>query len=250
MLIVGRDKSDIIRHLPDKFLFIDDGALIDQLTLPKRRKVVVLDVFKHSLNPLKGIDYKRAREFLSLLNAIFPEGESTLTRRASNFALLQALCDNPTRLDNLIIPDKSDNGSMDAHQKIQTLLLSPVLKPFLTRATNFSLDGIILARLDHTLAPFDRFVIANLLISNYAGPVVIPDYGRYACAFHGELIDEGRLRAGVNFLDETPLKDKLLLMEEKLARRCLSDDAEVLAQYAGHMRGTNAFTDFVSHAVS
>lgn len=164
-LIVGTKKQPIIQNLPDAFLLIDDGELIDAVELPKRRTVTIFDPLVHAFNPLKGMNYRRARDFIAVLDAVFPEGESTLTRKNSNFVLLEALLNKPKRLDTLI-PAKSDSAYVDARQKIQTLLFSPTLKNVLTRPTNISFKGIMLAKLNRAeLGDFDCFVLANLLIS-------------------------------------------------------------------------------------
>ena len=253
LLIVGSDKSEIVDHLPEAFLYIDDAI---DIPIPRRRKVTRFDLSTHAFNPLRDMTYTRARAFIGVLDAVFPEGEDTLTRKSSNFALLNALLAGPTRLDRLVPrPGKAvkDTGALDAHQKIQTLLLSPVLKRFLCNPTNFSLQGIVLAQLDRSrLSEFDCFVIANLLISNYPGQVVIPDFGFYACAFHSSLIRQRRLIAGVNFLDEVPaLKNNLLLIETKLARHASAGDAEILADLcSGFARGQKGHTDFIQDAVS
>ncbi|MDZ4761219.1 MAG: hypothetical protein SGJ21_09125 [Alphaproteobacteria bacterium] len=251
-LIVGNDKTIFLDHLPETFLIIDDGAIVDQIPLPARRKITQLDLDFHSFNPLKDIDYRRAREFIAVLDAVFPEGEDTLTKKTSNFALLNALLAQPTRLDKLIPrPSKNDAGAIDAYQKIQTLLLSPGLNRFLCNPTNFSMDGIVLARLDRAqITDFDAFVIANILISNYQADIVVPDFGFYGCSFHVSLIRQNRLIAGVNFLDESPLKNQLLLIGKKLARRSTAKDAATLASYSRLLPGTNAFTDFIQTAIA
>ncbi len=161
VLIVGSNKSDLIEYLPDTFLIVYDGELT--VPLPERRKVTRLDLSQHAFNPLKNINYKRARDFLAVLNSVFPEGENTLTKKSANFVLLKALLSHPTRLDKLLTkPDKNDPGALDAYQKIQTLLLSPTLRPFLCKPTNFSLQGIVLASLDPAIiTEFDAFVIGK-----------------------------------------------------------------------------------------
>jgi hypothetical protein len=243
-LIVGSNKTPILQHVPDRYLFIDDGPLIDALDLPTRRTVTVLDFTKHSFNPLNDMTYSKAREFVSALDAVFPEGENTLTSRNSRFILLKALLDNPKRLDKLIEESKE---TMDAYQKIETLLLSPVLKNVLNRPTNFSFKGTIIARLNRAeLGDFDCFVLGNLLISQYAGTVVIPDFGFYACPFHMKLIRQNRLVAGVTSFDEvSKLRSQLLLIETKFGSHCTPDDAETLALYAGIAPDTNAYSDFI-----
>lgn len=253
MLIVGKNKSPLLKCLPETFLIIDDGLIIDKLTLPKRRKITHFDYKTHSFNPLKDIDYRKARDFIAILDAVFPEGANTLTKKNASFSLLTALLDKPTRLDNLLSPSKTDAGQQDAYQKIQTLLLSPVLKRVLSGPTNFPVKGILLARLNRAeLGDFDCFVLGNLLISQYQGHIVIPDFGFYAAPHHMSLIRQNRLVAGVNFLDE--LADQLrygaLLMDRKVPSHATFDDAETLAVYSGLSRGTNKFSDFVARAMA
>lgn len=252
-LIVGADKSPILQHLPERFLFIDDGPLIDRLTLPKRRAVTVFDPAEHSFNPLKDMTYHRAREFMAVLDAVFPEGSETLTRRYSNFFLLRALLSSVEKLDRLIPePAKKDAAAQDAYQKIQTLLLSPVLEPVLNRPTNMSFKGTIIARLDRAvLGDFDCFVLGNLLVSQYDGPVVIPDLGFYQTRFHTSLIRQDRLIAGINSFDEVPeRRNQLLLIRDKEPSQCTAEDAKVLALYAGLEPGTNRYNDFIWSAIS
>ncbi len=113
------------------------------------------------------MDYRLAREFLAVMDAIFPESVDTLTRKNSNFVLLETLLDHKSGyLNTLLEPDRKDAAQQDAYQKIATLLLSPVLRSVLCRPTNFSLRSIVIARLDRAkLGDFDAFVLASLLIS-------------------------------------------------------------------------------------
>ena len=255
MLIVGTDKSPILDHPPQSFLLIDDGPLIDRLTFPKRRKITRFDPANHAFNPLAKIDHKRARDFLTILNAVFPQGENTLTRGNADTFLLEALADNPTCLDSLISQptDLKDTGHVEAYRKVRTLLLSPVLKRVLCNPTNLTFKGILLARLNRAeLGDFDCFVLGNLLIGQYPGPVVVPDFGFYAVPSHMSLIRQNRLTAGVNFLDEVPdkLRQRLLLMPAKIGSHATFDDAETLAVYAGLARGTNEFNEYVHAAMA
>ena len=250
MLILGKNKELLLEHLPSSFLVIDDGNFIDQIQIPARRKITRFDFKKHFFNPIKDISYRGARDFIAILNAIFPEGENTLTRKNSNFALLSALLAKPKSLDRLLAPSE-DAGVQDAYQKIQTLLLSPVLRRILTGSTNFSMKSIVLARLDRkVLGDFDAFVIGQLLLGQYPGHIVVPDYGFYACPFHIPLVRERKLFAGLNFLDEVSEDiKKQFLLGEILPSHALYDDAETLALHAGIARGTNAFLDFVNNAL-
>lgn len=225
--------------------------MIDALTIPKRRKVTYFDYTQDSFNPLKGMDYRKARDFVAVIDSIFPEGENTLTKKMSRFALLSALLavPKPKFIDRIFHRQTDDNA--DAYRQIQTLLLSPVLKNVLCNPTDASLNGIVLARFPRaTLGDFDSFVLANLLIANYKGHVVIPDFGFYACPFHSSLIRQNRLIAGINSFDEVPdFRNQLLLMDEKIAKRCTYEDAEVLANYAGFGPAITGHSDFIQESI-
>jgi tripartite-type tricarboxylate transporter receptor subunit TctC len=127
--------------LVGRFL-IDDGSIID--AIPKHNSFTYFDVNRHSLNILEGMNYRKARNFVAMLDAVFPEGENTLTRKNSNFLILKTLLSQPKDLQTLIQVDKKDPASVDADQKIQTLLLSPHLKNVLTRQAVCNLDGTVL----------------------------------------------------------------------------------------------------------
>lgn len=254
-LIVGSRKTAILEHIPDgDFLLIDDGPIIDQIDQIHRR-ARLFDVAKHSFNPLKDISYRKAREFISVIDAAFPEGENTLTNRNARFQLLTALMESPTRLDRLVSDAKDTH---DAWQKITTILLSPVLNAVLNGSPrlSFPFTGTILARLDRAaLGDFDCFVLGNLLIAEYPGTIVIPDFGFYAHQAHKALIRQGRLVAGVNFLDEAPqLRNALLLIETKVPSRSTIDDAKTLAAFSGLRpdlsRDDNEYNRFVDAALS
>lgn len=253
-VIIGANKAPILECVPaSSFLFIDDGALIDALQLPARRKVTLFDIAKHRLNPLHGMDYRRARDFVSVMGAVFPEGADTLTKKNADFVLLNALLDPPLYLDKLLQPDKKDAARQDAYQKIETLLLSPVLRSVLCGPTNFSLRGIVLARLDRAvLGDFDAFVVASLLISQFKGQVIIPDFGFYGREHHVALVRQGRLIAGVNTLSElpVPLRQALLTIPNKIASRATYEDAEILARYEGLVPRSNAHNDFIKGAMA
>lgn len=247
-LIVGSRKSAVLDRLPDTFLLIDDGALIDALDIPDRRKVTFFDTARHSFNPVKDIDYLRACAFVDVLKAAFPEGDNTLTKAAFEYQVLDALLDKPKGLATLV---KDTKDTAYAYQKVQRLLLSPVLKDVLTRPTNLSFKGTILARLDRAaLGDFDCFVLGNLLISQYAGQVVVPDFGFYAHAGHAGLVRQKRLVAGVNTLSEAGgLRQLLLTVDRKVASHSTAEDAKVLALYAGLIPGFND-SDFIATCIS
>lgn len=244
MLVVGKNKSELFRHLPDRFLFLGSA----DITVPKRRKLVRLDPSTHSYNPLKGMDYIKARQLISIFRDLFPEGGETLTKSSGLVFILSALLSHPRSFERLIPPPGDNPGHRWAYDKVQEILLSPYLRHFLTNPTNFSFDGVIVADLDH-LPDFDKFLIGNLLIANYPHTIIIPDYKAYASGFHRGFLD--RMRIGVNFLDEVPkLRNDLLLMEVKLARECTASDAEILADYcSGFRRGTDGHSTFIERSI-
>lgn len=247
-LIVGANKSDFSSLLPERFLLIDDGEISDALTFPSEFRVERLDLSKHHYNPLKGIDYRRARQLSETIYAAAPQGENTLTVRNGKRALTRLLLDcssNPSaRLDKLH-RNARDPFITEANATVDDLLLSPVVRQFVaTKATNFHLDGIVLAKLDRrVLSDIDAFFIGNLLISAYQGQIVVPDFGFYACLFHVSLIRQDRLIAGVNFLDEAPaMRNVLLGIKDKRGAACTAEDAETLASYCSKFaRGTEGF---------
>lgn len=230
-LIVGFDKQPILQHIPqDDFLLIDDGPLIDALPVRARR----FDIGKHRFNPLKDMDDRKAASFIAVLDGAFPEGANTLTRRYSNHYLFKQLLNNPRRLDRLTAPSK-DPYERDAHEKIERLLLSPVLENVLNGPDLFRFEGKIAARLDRAkIGDFAAFVLGNLLIAQAQGTVIVPDFGFYALPSHVELIRQGRLVAGINSFDELPgMRNHLIQMERKIPSRTTLDDAELFARLNG-----------------
>lgn len=257
MTIIGTNTAKILEHLPETFLIIDDGPIIDQLPLPKTWReissappITLFDPNCHSFNPLKDTkdNYLKRFEFEALLNSIFPAGENTLTKSTFLHQVMEAMTEGRQDLATLIEDTKD---TQYAYQKIQRLLFSPVLKNVLCKPTNFSMKGTVVARLNRKeLGDFDCFVLGNLLIAQYQGHIVIPDFGFYACPQHKSLIREGRLTAGVNFLDEVPDLRNQILLSDTLGAHATFDDAETLAVYAGLPRGTNAFQEYVARAMA
>jgi hypothetical protein len=106
----------------------------------------------------------------------------------------------------------------------------------------------IVARINRAkLGDFDAFILGSLLVSQYPGQVVIPDFGFYARDFYSSLIRQNRLAVGVNALTELDRKmqQMVLLMDDKAGRQCTFEDAETLAKYARLVPSTVAFSDFV-----
>jgi hypothetical protein len=115
MLVLGSDKTDtILEQLPESYLLIDDGTVIDALTFPTKRrqrsklpKITVLDLSTHAFNPLDGMNYRRAEDFVSLINDAFPGGKDTLTKQGSAIALMDILLSQKaTSLKDLTLTSK------------------------------------------------------------------------------------------------------------------------------------------------
>jgi hypothetical protein len=216
---------------------------------PKGR---VFDPLKHCFNPLRGLDYKRARELAELLYTISPQGDNTLTVRNGKRALLKALL-KANRLDRV----KGPKGDEEVGALIADILVSPVLRKVLcTDGQDFSFSGPnakISARINRVeLGDFDALVLGLLLMSHFEGQLVVPDLGFYGRDIHSRLIREERLIAGVNFLDELPhdLRKAVLLIGNKVPAGTTVEDAEELAKYERLPRRTNGFIDFVANATA
>ena len=92
---------------------------------------------------------------------------------------------------------------------------------------------------------------ANLLIQQYPGPVVIPDFGFYSCPFHVDLIRQNRLVVSVNALDEVPrFRNALVQFERKIGSRTTPEDAAILADYLGLTPHTVAHNDFIHRSIN
>lgn len=251
MLLIGSaDKSQqFLDNAPQRFLLIDDGPIAD-IFLNEFPNAKLFDVSKHSFNPLKNLDYKGARDFASLVYSLSPQGENTLTVRNGRRALLKLLLTKPARLDRL--PDPSGDAELEATGMIDELLLSPALRSVLCNPTNFPFKGVVIARLNPAeLGDFDCLVLANLLIGQFKGHVIVPDGGFYLRDFHTSLIRQGRLTVGLISLSEVSrtLQQAVLAIKDRHAVGCLFDDAETLAKYEGLSRDTNGYSDFIRDAM-
>jgi hypothetical protein len=231
LLVGSADKTERLLNLtPHGFLLIDDGPIAD-VFLSRFPRAKLFDPTQHSFNPVKGIDYKRARDFATALYTASPEGKDTLTVRNGKRALTRLLLANPTRLDRLTSSSEADT---EALATIEDLLLSPVLRRVLCKPTNFSFKGSVVAKIDRAqLGDFDAFILASLLIGQSQGQVIVPDFGFYGRPLHTILIRQDRLIAGINFLTEleSSLQQAVLTMEEKTAYRTTTEDARNLLPY-------------------
>jgi hypothetical protein len=253
-LIIGtNDKTDRLLELARPgFLLIDDGE-IASVFLEQFPQAHVFDPLTDGFNPLKDIDYKRARDLAALLYAITPAGQDTLTARNGRRSLVKLLLE-ADRLDRL-----SKHADQEAAAMIDDLLLSPVLRSVLCgdRQFNFSVGTnrrrSIIARLDRAvIGDFDALVLGSLLLGLYKGQVIVPDGGFYLKDMHISLLRQNRLILGGNFLDELPakLKNAVLLIKDKTAVGCTWEDAQTLAAYARLTPNTTSHSEFVQRSIA
>jgi hypothetical protein len=239
-LFVGLSKEV---ELPSNgFLFINDEIP----EVPDWKRPKIFDPLKHGFNPLKDIDYRKAREIADVLYTVYPQGENTLTVRNGKRALLKALLQSQS-LDKI-------KGDDEVSGMIGDILASPVLRGVFCEGRRFTFNpkSANLARINRAeLGSFDSLVLGLLLIAQFKGQLVLPSFGFYGRDAHVNLIEEERLIAGVNTLAELPplLRQNLLLVSEKVASGAIADDAEELAKYEGLARGTNGFMDYVAKAI-
>jgi hypothetical protein len=261
LLIGTADKTErLLSITKPRFLLIDDGPIADAFLahFPKAR---LFDPAHHSFDPLKGMDYKRARDFADTLYSASPGGENTLTVRNGRRALVRLLVARPRRLTDLPSPvDTKDDVEKEALAMVEDLLLSPILRQVLCAPKpNFRIgEGTTVAKLDRAqLGDFDAFVLASLLIGQHEGQIVVPDFGFYGRPLHMSLIRQRRLTAGVNALSELKksdgLSEALLTFPNKYGQACTYKDAVELANAKGLVpdltRVDNDYNNFIRAAV-
>lgn len=256
LLLGTADKTERLLDITKpRFLLIDDGPIADAFLahFPKAR---LFDPAKHSFNPLRGMDYKRARDFADTLYAASPGGQATLTVRNGRRALVRLLLAGPSRLSDLPAPEETkDDAEKEALGMVEELLLSPVLRSVLCgggKPFRFG-EGTTVARLDRAvLGDFDAFVLGCLLIGQHKGQVILSDGGFYLRDLHMSLVRQERLTVGCNFMGELPsrLQHAVVLFDNPSMSHTTFKDAALLAQHAGLIEGTNAFSEFVRQAVS
>lgn len=212
---------------PGGFLYIDDDL---PPVLPNNRRV--FNPTAHCFNPLKHIDYKRARSLADTLYTLYPQGENTLTVRNGRRQLLHALL-NSKRFNEI-------RAGEEAQGVIDDILASPLLRRVLTHKKHqFTFNPKIktFARINRAeLGDFDALALGLILMNYYKGQLIIPDFGFYGRDAHTNLVRENRLIAKVNYLDELPLRIRraCLLIKDKEARGALYDDAVLYAKLKGY----------------
>jgi hypothetical protein len=99
--------------------------------------------------------------------------------------------------------------------------------------------------------PRSRDILGSVLISQFKGQIVVPDFGFYARDFHTSLVRENRLIAAVYSLAELDEKlRQMCLLMEKTPLQCTWDDAQTLARYEGLVPGTVGHSAFVEAAMA
>jgi hypothetical protein len=245
-LYVGFSKE--IELPKGSFLFIDDEVR-------EHPKAKVFDPLKHSFNPLRHLDKKKARALADVLYTVSPQGENTLTVRNGRRALAEALT-GAKRLDNVQVRSNVKGVKEEVEGMIDELLFTDVMREVLCSENDFAFTGKntkVFARVNRAeLGEFDALVLGLFLMAHFKGQIIVPDFGFYGRDAHVSLIREGRLIAGVNTLAELSprLRQAVLLIKCKEASGATVDDAEVLAAYARLTRGTNAFNEFVQDAIA
>lgn len=238
LLLGTADMTDaLIERARPGFLLIDDGPIADAFSEQFRARA--FDPAQHRFNPLRGLDYKRACDFVSVMQAAFPAGQDTLTKEGAWDALLGALLEKPRRLDHMLTEESKDPGYLSAQRMVRRVLRSPVLEKVLCGPPNFSFKGSVIVRINRAeLGDFDALILALLLIGQAKGQVIVPDGGFYLRPLHMSLIRQDRLAAAVNTLaelgrEDDPFRLRMEAIEDKEGRGCVYKDAVALASYAG-----------------
>jgi len=238
------------------------GYLLIADTVPEARGAQVFDPQKHDFDALHNLDYRGICDFVDSIDALFPGGETTLTKESGLGYIAQRLTTRLTSLADLIPPPPEKNapsGHVWAHEKMQRILLSPVLSRVLcgTEPLSFKPGAVVLARIDRAeLGDFDAQTIASFLMMHFPGHIVLPDAGSYLRDMHVSLLRGSRLIAGVDHLAELPEKFRqaALLMSERVPAGALFDDAVTLAKLAGHrpdpLREENLYNKFIDAAMA
>ncbi|WP_429038041.1 hypothetical protein [Bradyrhizobium elkanii] len=247
-LLVGSGDfwPDIRERLKRPYLIIADAK-------PEGIAGQVFDPDRHAINPLAGMNYQRACDFVDMINAAFPAGESTLTRENAAFELLEALLKKPATLST-VMPWSDDGPRKAARQKLERMMMSPVLEKVFSGSSFLRPDGDVIAVLDRkNLRDFDAFILGHLLISKYETyQIVVDDFTFYGRPHLSYLWREERLICRVGALDDLPreMRQAVLLFPDKVGRRTTAKDAEELASYAGKrydpLREDSDYNRFIS----
>lgn len=221
--------------------------------IPRAQK---FDLTLHGFNPLHRITHKHARELADAIYSVNEGGENTLTVRNGRIALQEAFKAS-NRLDNLTT--KSDEAKL----MVSDILFNPLVRDILCsdkrEQFSFAKHSKISIRLDPAEhGRKDTLILGMFFINQFQGQVIIQDFDFYGRDAHISLIDEDRLIAGVNYLDQLPekLRDAALTIPDIQAHSALYRDAVVLAEMKGlrpdpdHTINGNPYDDFIKDAMS
>ena len=205
--------------------------------------VKVFDPKRDHLNPLQGMDHKKARELADIFYANATEGSDTLTVRNGRRTLSRLFVrkfDTLADIEKTLWAKATDKdispGELEALGTISDVLLSPVVKRVVCHPTDFSfnVNWVILAKIDpEELGEDDARFLALLLMMHYKGLLVVPEFGLYARNIHTRLIRKDCLIAGVNELKELPekVRNRFMLVPNKVIKGATWDDAVELVKY-------------------
>ena len=272
----GNKNPDILKlvNYRDGFLLVDD--------FPEpfvHGRHTVLDFSKPRcprFNILKSATdhHKFTQHFTALLNVIFPEGATTLTKAQGDYlfqnglrllllgerntlmdfprllldkkyrATLLSLCDDAVVKSNWEhIATWKEEQFTPLLQKLSSILMSPLLRRALCAPVdNFELPTVALIKLDRAvIGELDAFILGTLFIGQAGGTVVIPDFGFFGRDFHTTLIRQNRLIAGLSFLNGLPVKlqQAVLTIDNKTIYKVTREDAERLIFYVNPLGNPN-----------
>lgn len=238
LLLGTADKAErLLAITKPRFLLIDDGPIADAFLehFPKAR---LFDPAQHSFNPLAGMDYRRARDFSQ---TIFPD-KDLMTYDKGKRALTRFLLAASSLADLPESKEVKNPWQIEALERMEDLLLSPVVRRVLCGGcTPFKFgEGTTVAKLDRAeLGDDDAFVLGSLIAGQHKGQIVLPDFGFYGRPLHMSFIRQGRMTAGLRYLDELPmpLQRALLTIEDKHFMRLLPQDAQNLIGFSDNPSG-------------
>jgi hypothetical protein len=274
------DKTNLLAQLAaedfdDGLLFIDttghSAEVLANAIPPKYvRRTVYLDPSdkNHPLcfNALNDISDKHAfaQQMVSVFDAVFPEGATTLTRAKANFALLNILiillhsrrstfmsvmsfltdttfretainkCTDTIVLANWETIARDDAALALLITKIGTLLVSPALRNIIGQRRNTLLrrKQIVIADLDRgKIGDTNARLLGWLLMLRSTGPVYITDLAPFSTDHMATLLPQERYTVACRFLSElTPkLRDAVLGIDDKYVLKTNPRDAKELA---------------------
>ncbi|HLH93557.1 MAG TPA: hypothetical protein VKW08_00420 [Xanthobacteraceae bacterium] len=265
MLYLGLLSEEKIELPKGGCLFIGD-----QLPeVPEWRHPRIFDINKNHINPLRGMNDRKAMRIARALYQVEADaGKETLTVRNGRRALAKYLKkDFKTfaKLESHLWAKATDEDKKFSPTDAEVLgMVSDVLywdslkrifsdKPDFT----FNKNSTNLVRLDRSeMDDNEALTLAFLIMLQFKGTVVIPDFGFYGREFLIPLIKENRLVAGVKTLEELSprLRQAVLLIKEKVPCQTTYEDAVTLARYArlkpDPTRQDNPYTAFIEAAMA